>query len=256
MIRFGTIDFANAYPFFYALHRQIIPNNARIHFGSPVENNTMLKKGLLDVALISSAAFLADRYSYILLSDLGLAGTKSIVSNRIFFKEEDLQLHQRKVYLPSYSATSSQLLQILCRYFWHVTPIFEKYDHSPEALFNQEYPFLVIGDACLKYQNTSGFNSLDILHAWHEATNKSFIFGVIATNNASFKQNREGIIEFHRLLQNSFTWAQENQEIIVQETSQELGKTEKEMREYFNTIEYRLLSKHFHGLDYFSTFRP
>jgi len=253
MIRVGAINFTNAYPFFYALLNQIIPNSACIYSGTPAEVNEMLKSGHVDVGLISSAAFLNNRFSYILLSDMGVATSKKSISVRLFFKGERPDLDGNPVYVPSLSATSTRLLRVLCRYFWKVSPSFQNYDGPPDRLFRQDVPFLVIGDECLKQIDNSEYSSIDLAQAWHELSNKSFVFSVIATRNDAFKRNPYGIIEFHRLLESAFTWSTENRALLAQKAAQETGCSVSEMSVYFKTLEYQLTSKHFSGLDYFST---
>ncbi len=253
MIRVGAINFSNTYPFFYALQHQIIPNNAHIHWGNPAEVNEMLKSGQVDVALISSASFLDNRFSYILLSDMGIASTKKAISTLLFFKGKKPKLDNNTVYVPNLSATTTRLLQVLCRYFWKVSPLFQQYEGSCQHLFTQDKPFLLIGDDCLQRLNDSDYSSIDLAQAWNEATQKSFIFAVIATRNDAFKRNPYGIIEFHRLLESAYIWSKENIFTLGQKVAQETGCSVTTINHYFETLEYRLMSKHFHGLDYFAT---
>lgn len=100
MLKVGALHYTNAYPLFFALQNKIIPNDLRISWGSPVEINDMLNSGAVDVAMISSVDFLNHRFSYILLSDLGIAGTEQIVSVRLFFKGKTLKLHQSPLFCP------------------------------------------------------------------------------------------------------------------------------------------------------------
>jgi len=254
MIRVGASNFVNAFPFFFALKKQIIPNNVEMHWGAPAETNEMLKSGQVDVALISSASFLSNRFSYVLLSDMGIASTKKSVSIRLFFKGDKTELDSNFIYVTSLGITSTRLLQVLCRYFWNVSPAFQSFDGPPKKLFEQDVPFMLIGDECLKGMENSQYSSIDLAQAWNEVTRKSLIFAMIATRNDAFKRNPYGIIEFHRLLENSFAWAKENPLTIAKEAAVATECTVETMNSYYNTIEYRLMSKHFHGLDYFTKF--
>lgn len=252
MIRVGVLYFSNAFPLFHAIQEKIIPNNVSLIWGGPVEVNTMLKRGDVDIAMISSVDFINNRYSYILLSDLGIAATSQIMSIRLFFKGESPNLHKSTIYVPALSATSAHLLKAMCKYFWKVEPTFAEFSCSPKALFCQDQPFLLIGDSCLEHHDNKSHSSIDIAQAWNDATRKSFIFAVIATRNDAFMHASDEIIEFHRLLEDSYQWAKKNTGVIVKRAVQKTKCSEMFMHRYYSTVEYRLMSKHFHGLDYFS----
>jgi chorismate dehydratase len=253
MIRVGVIHSSNAFPLFHAIQEKIIPNDASLILGSPVEINALLNRGKVDIAMISSGDFLNNRYSYILLSDLGIAATEAAISVRLFFKGLTPKLHKSTVYIPALSPTSAQLLKALSTYFWKVAPIFKEFTGNPRALFDQNAPFLLIGDSCLEHHDMPSHASIDMAQAWHDATRKSFIFAVVATRNDAFQRTPQEVIHFHRLLEDSFQWARNNTDVIVKRATQKTKCSAAFMQQYYSTIEYRLMSKHFHGLDYFSS---
>jgi chorismate dehydratase len=251
MIKVGALNFSNAIPLFFAIQEKIIPNEVQLVWGAPVEINAMLGRGEVDIAMISSVDFLTNRFSYILLSDLGIAATERIISIRLFFKGNAPKLHKSTVYIPALSATSVYLLKSLCANFWKVSPVFKEFSCQPKELFSQDDPFLLIGDSCLRYHDWPTHNSIDIAQAWHDATKKSFIFAVVATRNDAFQREPNEIRDFHRLLEDSYLWARNNIDVIVKRAVQKTKRSEPFMYKYYSTIEYRLMSKHFHGLDYF-----
>jgi len=253
MIRVGVINFINALPLFHALTKRIIPNSFDFHIAAPKEINALLKEGKLDVALISSSSFLQNRFSYILLADIGIAATNELSSVRLFYNGDEPFLNHQTILVPSQAKTSTHLLSILYKYFWNTSPSFQDYEGSGKDLFRQEHPFLLVGDTCLEHLNGT-LSSIDLSRAWHELTGKSFVFSVMATRNEVFKQNPQGIIEFHRILEDSYLWSVENRPLIIQEAQQRVRCPKETLEEYFSMLEYKLLPKHFHGLDYFSSF--
>ena len=252
MLKVGALHFTNAYPLFHALREKIIPNDFVFSEGSPTDVNGMLERGEIDVALISSVGFLANRFSYILLSDLGIAGTEEIMSVKLFFKGNRPILDNSPVYVPKTSFTSVRLFEKICSHFWHVSPHLQTYSGTSKELFNQDVPFLLIGDLCLEYYDQKTHSSFDLARVWHDATNMSFIFAVVATRNDAFARSPQEVIEFHRLLEDSFRWSLHNNEVVVEAAAKKMGCTKDLARRYYSTIEYRLLPKHFHGLDHFS----
>ena len=251
MLKVGALHFTNAYPLFFALHKKIIPNDLTISWGTPIEINDMLNCGEVDVAMISSVDFLNHRFSYILLADLGIAGTEKIVSVRLFFKGKNPNLHNSPLYVPALSATSAHLIQKICAHFWHIKPHIQPYPCTTKELFDQPHPFLLIGDLCLEHHDQQSHSSIDLAKVWHDATKKSFIFAVVATRNDAFQRAPDEIRDFHRLLEDSYRWARNNIDVIVKRAVQKTKRSEPFMLKYYSTIEYRLMSKHFHGLDYF-----
>ena len=252
MLKVGALQFTNAYPLFYALREKIIPNNLIFSGTAPSDVNGMLDRGAVDVALISSVSFLANRFSYILLSDLGIAGTEEIMSVRLFFKGNRPLLDNAPVYVPEISFTSIHLFKKICSHFWHVSPQILTYSGPPEELFKQEIPFLLIGDMCLEYHDQKTHSSFDLGKVWHDATKTSFIFAVVATRNDAFARSPQEVMDFHRLLEDSFQWSLQNREVIVEAAAKKMGCSKELVRRYYSTIEYRLLPKHFHGLDHFA----
>jgi chorismate dehydratase len=255
VIRVGALQFINAYPLFFALHNRIIPNDVKIVWGGPVEIHNMLKNREVDVAMMSSVDFLDNRFSYILLSDLGLAATERIGSVRLFFQGSKPSLHNCPLLVPGRNAASAHLLQTLCTRFWNFTPAIEEYTCDPKELFEQKNPFLLIGDVCLEHSHQKTHSSLDIAQVWNMATGKSFIFAVIATHNDTFRTSPEEVIGFHRLLEDSYMWSQTHREAFLQQAADKVHCSPEFISDYYDTIEYRLTSKHFHGLDYFSELR-
>ena len=254
MIKVGCIQFTNALPLFLALQEKIIPHNAQIILAPASTINEKLQQKELDIALISSTAFLDQRFEYILLSDLGIAGTEKAISVRLFFNDETLQLDQRTVYVPATSSTSNRLFQVLCSSFWNATPILKPYSQPPEELFHQKDPFVLFGDDALNhYSLHTSFPSIDLCEAWNKATSKSFIFGVIATRNDSFQRKSQEIIAFHKALEESFAWAEQHPQEIIKKARQCVSCPEPLLQSYFQTLEYRLSPRHFQGLHYFST---
>lgn len=252
MLKVGTLCFTNAYPLFYALRHRIIPNDIEFVSGMPVTMNDMLSRGELDIAMINSVAFLKDRFSYILLSDLGLAGTERNMSVRLYYRNGQPVTEGATVYVPAPNAASANLLQVLCTHCWKITPHLVAYTCQPKELFKQACPFLLIGDNCLQNYHQTSHHSIDITEAWHMATRKSFIFAVIATKSEVFQRHPQEVIHFHQLLEDSFQWAAANRSTIVSVAAKKTHCSEEFMNTYYNSIEYRLLPKHFHGLNYFS----
>lgn len=253
MIRVGVIDFTNSCPIFYALKNQIVPHQAHITCGTPVEIDTKLRTGQVDVALVSSTEYSKNRSSYIILSDFGVGAREHVISVRLFFQGQSPLLDMQTVYVPSHSATSARLLKALCKYFWKVSPQFRIYSGDPKHLFEQSYPFLIIGDKCLQYMNSPTHSSIDLGQAWHEATSKGFIYSLIATRKEAFERHFSPVASFHQALHDSYEWAAKNMDVIIDHAA-EITHTDRSLiRTYYSTLEHRLKKYHFDGFEYFAS---
>jgi chorismate dehydratase len=252
VIKVGVINYVNANPLFYALKAKKVPCSAELTHGNPLQINDLLHKGELDIALISSAEFLAHRSKYVLLSDLGVASTGAILSVRLFYKNDPLSLDRMTVLIPLISTTSVRLLTCLSKNFWKVRPLFQPYTCPIENLFEQHLPFLLIGDDCLKHVNRKDISSLDLGEAWHNATNKSLIYSLVSTRVDFFRKNPDKVVTFHNELEESFKWARTHEEEVIESSLLSCPCSKDTLLKYFRTLEHRLTSKHFQGLNYYS----
>lgn len=223
--------------------------------GSPVQINSLLETRKIDIGLISSASYLSNRSSYILLSDYGIGAREKVLSVCLFCRQPNFDFRKAKTFLiPSPSATSSSLLKVLATHFWKTEAAFIETSLEEEALFHQDLPFLLIGDTCLQ-KHDADVSVCDLATEWHIASKKSFVFSLVATRNDTFIHKQEEALQFHKNLMSSYSWSKENRHEIVSASAEKLGISFKKIDEYFHALDYELLQDHIHGLDHFSSFK-
>lgn len=254
-LRIGVIDFINSYPLFYPLRAKKVPCNSQFVIGSPVEINSMLGKKEIDIGLISSASYLEHRPSLILLSDYGIGAKDKVLSVCLFCRKPNFDFTKAKAFLiPSHSATSTRLLKVLCCHFWKSYATFAETHLSDESLFNQDLPFLLIGDACLK-KREQNVSLCDLATEWNKVSRMSFVFSLVATRNETFISKQEEVLQFHKNLMDSYKWSKDHHHEIVQASAEKVQLSTKQIEEYFQSLDYELLQDHIHGLDHFSIFK-
>ena len=254
-LQVGVIDFINSYPLFYPLRFQKVPTNAQFHTGTPKEINALLETGKVDTALISSVSYIENRSQYILLSDYGIGAREKVMSVGLFCTQPKFSFKEATSFLiPKYSMTSTNLLKALTSCYWKSNATFTETLSSEEALFQQEKPFLLIGDACLKNRYRRG-SFLDLATAWNEATGMSFVFALVATRNDAFLKKRKEVLLFHKDLIQSYSWSKEHESEIIHVCSERANISADLTKEYFRTLDYELVQEHINGLDHFSTIR-
>ncbi|MGR3951523.1 MAG: menaquinone biosynthesis protein [Chlamydia sp.] len=254
MIRVGGQYYANALPFFYPLFANRISHEVEFTWGPPKKINTMVLQGDVDVGMVSSLTFTDHRSDFVLLSDVGIAARGAVESVCLFVPEDNDSHDFSEIFLTNESETSIRLLQVLCNNFWNIFPEFLVSTVSDAELIESKKIFLTIGDRCLSLLKTPKYLRIDLAKAWHMATGKGFIFGMLVTNNRSLQKKSEPIFEFHRDIDRAFQWSQENFSEIIDYAHSRIPAASKEFlySYYTKALEYRLSPIHFQGLECFS----
>lgn len=251
-LNIGIIDFINAMPFFYKIAERS-PSSFKYTYGTPQEINALLENGSLDVALISSASFLDNRSDYLLLSSLGIACHEEVLSVKLYYKGNLQSLS--KIIVPWCSKTSTALLKILCKHLWKINPEFLELKKSAFDLVGKADAFLTIGDECLQLGNPQGYQSIDLAEAWHEWTDKPFVFALFATRVESLKQKHPLLKDFFRLLEAQLHSFELNPDEVISECVKRLKCPVELVRSYFHVLDHRVNEEHFSGLERYALLR-
>lgn len=87
-------------------------------------------------------------------------------------KVEELQ----KIYLDYQSRTSVELVKILCKHYWKISPEFINAKKGIEDSFPRDkIGFVIIGDRSFRFYN-QGLNITDLARSWYEYTGKPMVF--------------------------------------------------------------------------------
>lgn len=253
-LKIGVIDFINSYPLFYPLRFGKIPTQVEFHVGTPREVNRLLANKEVDIGLISSVAYIDNRSEYILLSDYGIGAKEKVLSVCLFCQQPSFDFTKATSFLiPSYSMTSTRLLQTLSHFYWKSDATLHETDLSEEELFEQTEPFLLIGDTCLQKRAVKTLSFCDLAEQWHQATGLGFVFALIATRNDAFFQKQEAILQFHKSLIHAYSWSKQHEGELIHVCSKKLKICSKLTKEYFHTLDYELIHDHLNGLDHFAS---
>jgi len=254
MLKIGALSFSNALPFFLPLSEKKIACVDELIFGSPTEINTLLEQGKIDIGLISSASFIANRDRYILLSNLGIGATRYIMNVCLYTHYDIEALDNKVIAIESERTTSAMLLKVLCIHYWKVQPKFVVLaSEKPDETLLQKYDaVLVIGDTCLTMKKPKATTVVDLAHAWYEYTGKPFVFSVFATKTDSWIQEPEQVSEFHQKLTLSYEYSQKHFDMILQKAKSTTKLSTAKLAKYYKTHDYYLETEHFQGLEHFA----
>ena len=250
MLRLGVIQYLNSLPLVYALQQGVIPLEAEISAGIPSSLNHKLRVGELDAAYISTAEYLAHSAEYARLANLCIGAHEEVLSVCLFAKLPIQNLNGRAIALTGSSATSRLLLQILCHHFWHIRPVFKELDQNETS--DDWDGVLLIGDQCLHYLGTHNYYCTDLAQAWYQYTGLPFVFGLPAVRREVLESNPKKTQKLAQNLYESFEWAQQRQEQIVDFAHSQSRLPKKLLRHYYNSLRFRLDESMNRGLNKFS----
>lgn len=257
MLKIGALSFINALPFFCPFIEKRVEFDGEFSYGNPLQVNALLEQGKVDVGLISSASFIANRERYILLTNLGIAATQCIKSVCLYSKKEPTKLQGKKIAIPYTSATSVMLLKILCEHVWHVKPEFVEYapGQSIDQLLQSAEAALIIGDECLLANPGPELIITDLCHAWYGLTKRPFVFAVFATRLDAWMELPEAVREFHQKLFVAYDYSSANFHETLSRARAQTGLAVDTLQNYYKDLDYYLDSAHFQGLEQFAKLR-
>lgn len=228
-MKIGVVDYLNALPFSLPYRLEQLQSDCTFTYATPSELNRLLKEGHLDAALTSSATSLPFLPAY------GIASQKEILSVNLYLSGS----FEGRIGITSESATSVELLKILCRFHWHVEPTFLSLC-SPNL-----DGFLLIGDAAL--HSFPEYKRIDLASAWYEMTALPFVFALISL--------REGIEYTGEEFEKALIWSESHREELLLFASKRSGLPTSLLKKYYQICRYRLGDKEREGLKVFHQLR-
>jgi chorismate dehydratase len=190
-INIGLIDYLNTMPFHYDLAERL--GDADVHFerGVPSQMNRALMTGEIDLAPISAveAARYADQL--VILPGLSIASLGAVRTVLLFSWAADMSdLDEQSIALTDHSATSIELLKVLCRERYNIHPIYTTTQQHLPSMLAEHGGALVIGDDALiegthhrALSNPDGWNLpyiYDLGDEWLKMTGLPFTFALWA----------------------------------------------------------------------------
>ncbi|MSR77253.1 MAG: hypothetical protein EXS63_03360 [Candidatus Omnitrophica bacterium] len=203
-IRIGRIRYSNVTPFFHNLRPSdpsqpcFCESSKRSVFldfseDAPAALNEALYHGEIDIAPISSLAYLNHQDQFLLLPDMAI-GSLDFSGSVILFSRDRIEgLDQETIALSSESLSSSALLKILLRFKYKFKNSFLTMDSDPEAMLERCKAALVIGDDALFYQPKEFVYRYDLSDLWWNWTGKPFCFSVWAVSKDFAKRYPEEV---------------------------------------------------------------
>ena len=252
-LKVGYISYVNVLPLFMGIEKKEVTCSAQLSKACPVELNTMITQGQLDISMMSSSAFLDQKDSLELLSSFCISAQGAADSVRLYHKVPIRDLSHQELALSPESASSNDLCRVLCRELWHIDPNFQERDFArPLEAYTA---FILIGDPCLRHLEYPGYASIDLAEAWSELTDLPFTFAVFAGHKETVKAKDNAIQDFFKDLKASEDWGKRNWNALCASAAEETGVSLDRIHHYYKIIQFQFASRERAALERFDQFR-
>lgn len=207
-IKVGAVSYLNTKPLIYGIEQGMMKEMVDLVIEYPSKIAAQLLNNEIDIGLVP-IAILPELKEYHIISEYGVACDGEVASVCLF---SDVPVGEiKRVLLDYQSRTSVELLKILLKEYWKISPDFIDTKEGFESEYNQTTAALIIGDRALRLQ-ASGANPYiyDLGLAWKQLTGLPFVFAMWVSNkklpddfiqafNAANKAGLDNITEVIRL---------------------------------------------------------
>ena len=258
----GRIPYINCFPVYGGVDRGVVPLDATLIDGVPTALNRMMAEGTLDVSVVSAVEYARDWERYLLLPDLAISCDGPVRSVMLFSNRPAQDLTGQPVLVSRSSMTSVHLLELLFEHVWHATPGFVLGDAERDALTSSSsedvVARLVIGDAALMLQSAGhpvaeGHGPrypyvYDLGEEWKRWTGLPFVFAVWVAQRTT---PVAAALRVHSALIASRDWGMLHLDELAAQASRATGVSQRECRQYFDGLDWRLNLPDLEGLTEF-----
>ena len=236
----SAVSYLNTLPFIYGINNSDIFNDINVSLDYPSECARKLLNNEVDIALVP-VVVLKQNPQFKIISDYCI-GADGKVDTVCLYSEVPIDKIEN-IYLDYQSRTSVELIKILCREYWSITPNFIKSVYGFESEIKGETAALIIGDRAfssfLKYKYV-----YDLSETWKDMTGFPFVFACWVANK---------VIDYKFVIQlnKSFDFGLKNLKQAISTESKNYSHHENAL-DYLNyKISYKLDHQKRKGMDFF-----
>ena len=190
----SAVEYLNTIPFIYGINNSKISNQIKLLLDFPSECARKLSKNEVDIALVP-VAILKKNPEFKIVSDFCI-GSNGKVDTVCLYSELPLE-EIEEIYLDYQSQTSVELLRILCREYWKISPKFKNSEKGFEDKIEGRTAALIIGDRAFSANKKHKY-VYDLSSIWKQMTGLPFVFAAWVANT---KLPQDFIIDFNKALE-------------------------------------------------------
>jgi chorismate dehydratase len=174
----SAVSYLNTIPFIHGIKSSNISDFIDLQLDYPSVCAQKLINNEVDIALVP-VVVLKDNPQFNIISDYCIGSNGKVDTVCLY---SDVPLREiEEIYLDYQSRTSIELLKVLCKEYWNISP---KFSNSPEGFENKierETAALIIGDRAFSANGKYKF-VYDLSESWKEMTGLSFVFACWISN--------------------------------------------------------------------------
>ena len=174
----SAVSYLNTIPFIHGIKSSNISDFIDLQLDYPSVCAQKLINNEVDIALVP-VVVLKDNPQFNIISDYCIGSNGKVDTVCLY---SDVPLREiEEIYLDYQSRTSIELLKVLCKEHWNISP---KFSNSPEGFENKierETAALIIGDRAFSANGKYKF-VYDLSESWKEMTGLSFVFACWISN--------------------------------------------------------------------------
>jgi chorismate dehydratase len=248
----GQICYVNSYPLFFTIINEHDSLPFDVVTEVPAVLNGMMRRGELDVSLISSFEYTQAQDRYLIHRDFCLASVGYVNSVLLVSNKAIEDLNGAVIGLSPASGTSSNLIRIILKEFYGFTnefrPVADPADCSGSLKAHDAV--LMIGDDALRFDGRVNCRVYDIGKLWTEKTGHPVVFAIIAVNALSAVEKKDLLSLFFRKLKQSHEFFERHPEQIAA-YAQSRSTLALNFGEYYSHLTYKFTRELEEGLLYY-----
>tara|TARA_B100001115_G_scaffold60349_1_gene44743 strand:- start:125 stop:868 length:744 start_codon:yes stop_codon:yes gene_type:complete len=187
-IRVSAVSYLNSIPFVYGLEKSSVQSQIELSLDIPSECANKLLDNQIDLGLVPVA--IIPQLKFFEIISPYCIGSNGPVETVCLFSEVPLN-EIEEIQLDFHSKTSVQLVQLLSKKYWNISP---KFNHAKEGFENDlsdKQAGVIIGDRAYQYRGKFKY-VYDLPEEWRKYTGLPFVFACWIANKPlsdSFKKS-------------------------------------------------------------------
>jgi len=174
ILKISAVSYLNTLPFVYGIKQSGLLANSALELDVPSVCAEKLKNGSVDIALVPVGA-LPDFREYNIISPFCLGAVKEVKTVLLLSQVPLPEISF--VHLDFDSRTSVELVKILAKHYWNISPVWKKLKPGEAAIMRKHETLVAIGDKTFEISHHFRY-VYDLAGEWIKFTGLPFVFAL------------------------------------------------------------------------------